>query len=368
MTMGTIAGNTAIGDLSEIARQQINLPSASLPTRLVRFTADTARLGLAAAAINYFTAAREPVDAEKTWRFFTRRCPALLQAVVDGYPFPAQRQRVIDEIFRKSSADGIEYHYDVSNDFYELFLDRRFMFYSCADFNAPGESLEDAQLNKANHILGLLDPKAGEKIVELGCGWGSMLRHVYAATGDRDNLSGMTLSKDQLQHIRTKFGFNAILADFIRADHGVEAYDKIYSIGSMEHVRPDDVLPLYRRLHKALKPGGRVVQHFFSLNGTDRLPTSMMGAQAIFPGSILSLHSDHLEWARQAGFRLAHDSLHDYRPTLRGWFDRLVENRERAHELVGIQTTNKYLAYFAASWSFFDLGKATLHRLVLMKD
>ena len=124
---------------------------------------------------------------------------------------------------------------------------------------------------------------------------------------------------------------------------------------------------MVRKLHTALKPGGRLVQHFFSLNGTDPLPTSMIGAQQFFPGSILSLHADHLTWAQEAGFVLTHDSEHDYCPTLRSWFERLVAHRDKAVELVGLQTTNKYLAYLASSWNFFDRKKSTLHRLVLEK-
>jgi cyclopropane-fatty-acyl-phospholipid synthase len=350
------------------SRPQLHLQAASLPVRLAGFVSDSVQFGLPTAGMNYVTASRTPIEPEKIWRNFTRVWPAPMQAIIDGYPFPAQRRRIIEEIYRRTSAEGIEYHYDVSNAFYELFLDRRFMFYSCADFLNADDTLEQAQLNKADYILGLLEPKAGEKIMELGSGWGSMMRHVHAHTGDKDHLSGVTLSKDQLGYIRQKFGFNVQLDDFIRMDYGVETYDKFYSIGAMEHVRPDDVLPLYKRLHAALRPGGRVVLHFFSLNGTDRWPPSMVSSQLVFPGSLLSLHSDHLDWARQAGFRLTHDSKHDYRPTLRAWFDRLVENRDKAHALVGIQTTNKYLGFFAASWSFFDCGIATLHRLVLMKD
>ena len=150
------------------------------------------------------------------------------------------------------------------------------------------------------------------------------------------------------------------------ADLGVAAYDKIYSIGALEHIRPDNFAAL-KKLHAALKPGGRLVQHFFSLNGTDRQPNSMIGAQQFFPGSMLSLHSDHLAWAREAGFVLTADTEHDYRPTLRAWFERLVASRDRAVELVGLKSTNKYLAYFASSWNFFDRKKAGLHRLVLEK-
>ncbi|MBV9241668.1 MAG: class I SAM-dependent methyltransferase, partial [Acidobacteria bacterium] len=255
-------------------------------------------------------------------------------------------------MIHQAHARGIEYHYDLSNDFYKLFLDRRFMFYSCADFDLPSDTLEQAQLNKANHLLSLIAPKAGEKILELGCGWGSMLQHIHSQTGDKESLSGYTLSKEQKGYIDQNFGFNILLDDFITADLGDARYDKIYSIGAMEHVRPNEILPLLRRVHRSLKPGGRLVQHFFSLNGTDPMPTSMVSAQLFFPGSLLSLHSHHLQAATETGFRLTHDSEHDYRPTLRTWFDRLVAMTDEAVDLVGVETTNKYFAFFAQSWAF----------------
>ena len=105
----------------------------------------------------------------------------------------------------RSHAAGIEYHYDLPTAFYRLFLDQSFMFYSCADFNSPRDTLEQAQLNKANHILSLINPKAGERILEFGCGWGSMMRHIYDATGDKNNLIGYTLSKGAGPAYRTKF-------------------------------------------------------------------------------------------------------------------------------------------------------------------
>jgi cyclopropane-fatty-acyl-phospholipid synthase len=353
---------------SGATRAQLRLGTASWAVRAALGIRDTLAYGIGYALPFYFARSAKPVDPEPLWRFITTRQPALVQSLIDNWPPAPLRERILRRFLEPSHATGIEYHYDVSNDFYALFLDRRFMFYTCADFHSPGDTIEDAQLNKANHILSLIDPKPGERIIELGCGWGSMMKHIQAHTGDAENLSGLTLSQDQLAYVRGTLGLNAELDDFITRDYGTGTYDKIYSIGSFEHIKPDEVLPLYRRLHAALKPGGRAVFHFFSLNGTDRWPVTMVAAQAYFPGSTLSLHQDHLDWARQAGFRLVHDSQHDYRPTLRAWFDRLVENRDKAHALVGVPVTNKYLVFFAASWTLFDLGKATLHRLVLMKD
>ena len=341
------------------------LPS-SLLARWRRFASDAVSLGIPSASVNYFTASPTPVDPEFVWQYFTQPRHALIEKIaVDSYPLPAQRRRILRQMMDQSHAAGIEYHYDLSNDFYRLFLDKDFLFYSCADFHSPSDTLEQAQRNKADHLLSLISPRAGERILEFGCGWGSMMRRIHAATGDKDNLFGYTLSKEQALYIEENFGFNVILDDIVIADLGVAAYDKIYSIGALEHIRPDEIFPLLKKLHAALKPGGRLVQHFFSLNGTDRLPNSMVGAQQFFPGSMLSLHSDHLDWSRHAGFVLAGDTEHDYRPTLRAWFDRLVAHRDKAIELVGLQTTNKYLAYFAGSWNFFDRKKATLHRLVL---
>ena len=142
--------------------------------------------------MNYFTASPTPVDAEFVWRYFTQaRHPLIEKLAVNSYPLPAQRRRILKRMMDRSHAAGIEYHYDLSNDFYRLFLDRDFLFYSCADFHAPGETLEQAQRHKADHLLSLIDPRPGERILEFGCGWGSMMRHIHAATGDRDNSSAI---------------------------------------------------------------------------------------------------------------------------------------------------------------------------------
>jgi cyclopropane-fatty-acyl-phospholipid synthase len=239
------------------------------------------------------------------------------------------------------------------------------MFYSCADFE-KGDKLETAQRRKADHLLSLIQPKAGERILELGSGWGGMLRHISEATGDKPSLEGTTLSQEQARYVKEKYGFNVRIEDFITKNYEPESYDKIYSIGSMEHVRPEEILPLLRKLHGALKPDGRIVNHFFSLNREEE-PTSMIAGQLIFPGSVLTPHAHHLRAAREAGFDVIHDSLHDYRPTLKAWFNRLAKNRDKALELEGLETYNRYLIFFAGAWVMFDQGQCTLHRLVLVK-
>jgi cyclopropane-fatty-acyl-phospholipid synthase len=240
------------------------------------------------------------------------------------------------------------------------------MFYSCADHITGHETLEEAQRNKANHILGLIDPKPGQKILELGCGWCSMLRHVEKHTGDRENLYGFTLSKEQFAHNEKHYHYNVRLANFIEAQYEPEYYDTIYSIAAWEAIRPQEVDKILQKVYAALKPGGKFVLHFFCrLN--DKLPAAISVAQLFFPGHVPVSYQAHAAAYERAGFRITHTSVHDYRPTLRDWFDRMVANREEALKLVGTQTYNRYVVFFPASWKYFNERTGVLFRFVLRK-
>ncbi|PZU96904.1 MAG: class I SAM-dependent methyltransferase [Cyanobium sp.] len=334
--------------------------------RRARAVLDGARYGLSFAIGRYLASAPEPLDPAFTWGFLTGRPPAWQRILIEGYPFRFQRRWILAKAFAGSHAAGIEEHYDVSNAFYRLFLDRELMLYTCADFESDSDTLETAQRRKADDLLALIRPAAGERILDLGCGWGGMMRHLHAATGEQGGLRGMTLSREQARHVGETLGYDVVLDDFITASFQPDSYDRIYGIGSIEHVRPAELRPLLQRLHRALAPDGRLVLQFFALN-SDPLPTSQITGQLFFPGSALSLYSEFLLAAGNAGFEIVHDSSRDYRPTLRAWFERLVENREEAISLAGLETYNRYLVFFAVSWAFFDQNQATLHRLALEK-
>jgi cyclopropane-fatty-acyl-phospholipid synthase len=308
----------------------------------------------------------EPLDPQENWDFWAKARSPLVMKLLNGYPPAFFRKLLVKLRFLLTHEAGIAAHYDVSNEFYELFLDKKYMFYSCADFNRDGETLEQAQENKANFILNLISPRKGERILDLGCGWGAMLRRIYEATGDKDNLFGYTLSKKQVEYLKENYGFNVSFTNFITTSYEDESFDKIYSIGAWEHVRPHEIPVLLRKLHRALKPGGRLVQHFFCL--PDRsFPSSMVLGQIYFPGSVLASYQHQVEACREAGFRITHESKHDYRPTLRAWYDNLVNNKDRAVELVGAGIYNKYLVFFPLTWKMFDEGQASVCRLVLEK-
>jgi cyclopropane-fatty-acyl-phospholipid synthase len=337
---------------------------------------------------------RTPLDASTTWARFTKPQSGWLEWWMNNYPPPFIRQFFLDAYYRRSMkflnhSSGIIDHYDLSNSFYELFLDKRYMFYTGADFQSETETLEEAQENKANYLLKLIEPAPGEKILDLGCGWGAMLKKIAdstssaelatssptaatktsdsfaCASGNREHLYGYTLSTEQKKFIDEKYGFHAELKDFITTDYEPASFDKIFSIGSLEHVREQELLPLARKLTTALKPQGKIVHQIICQTGPV-FPTRLLAlALLIFPGSELTDHQYHLDTFTAANLQVIHQSVHDYRPTLKAWFDRLVANQARAIELVGIQNYNKYQCYFAEAWRLFENQELMLRRYVL---
>ena len=308
----------------------------------------------------------EPLDPEWTWNLINRELPPFIDWWRVNYPPVFARRLLLAAKMKQDHWLGISEHYDVSNEFYELFLDKKHMFYSCADFVHGNETLEEAQTAKANFLLKLIDPKPGERLLDLGCGWGAMLQRIYEETGDKENLVGYTLGKEQVVYNAAHRGFQVEPRNFITCTYPAEAFDKVYSIGAWEHVRHRDLETLLGKLFSTLKPGGRLVNHFFCPR-SETVPAAALVAQIFFPGSFQPAYPTQLRAFEDAGFRITHQSIHDYRPTLRAWFDNLVQNRDKAIELVGVQTYNKYLVFFPASWRFFHESESMLVRFVLEK-
>lgn len=304
-------------------------------------------------------------DPEENWNFWTKPRNKIVESLLRSYPGPRRRRKLLDKMMRQGHAEGIEFHYDVSNDFYRLFLDKEYMFYTCARFLSDDETLEEAQKNKADFMLSLLEPEAGHQIVDLGCGWGGMMRRIAAETGTGEGLRGYTLSKQQLAYVKD-LGFDVELQDFIEKDWVPESLDRVISVGSLEHVRPDEIFTFYSRIYRALRSGGRMVNQFFSLD-REPFPASMVRAQLFFPGSILAMHDVHVQAAKKAGFVIKQDVTDSYKKTLRAWYDNLVMNRDKAIATSGIHIYNEYMMFFPTAWRFFHDGESTLHRMLLIK-
>ena len=308
----------------------------------------------------------QPLEAEENWNYWTKPRNRIFTAAIKNYPPAFVRKSLVNRKLKRAHEVGIAAHYDVSNEFYRLFLDKKYMFYSCADFHDSAETLEQAQQNKADFILNLIDPKPGEKILELGCGWGAMLRRICDETSDKENLYGYTLSKEQIAYNEELNGFNVSFTNFITMSYAEHEFDKIYAIGAWEHVRPNEISALLQKLYRALKPGGKFIQHFFCLTDED-FPVAMLVVQIFFPGSVLSSYQFQKQAWQDAGFRLTHESTHDYRPTLKAWYENLVANQAKAIDLVGVETYNRYMVFFPIAWRVFDDGQTNVYRFVLEK-
>ncbi|MGF1517551.1 MAG: class I SAM-dependent methyltransferase [Nodosilinea sp.] len=319
----------------------------------------------------FFFWSRDPkiLDAEATWRRFTQAQNPYFEWSLRHYP-PAPIRQLWATVYPKlrDRVKGISTHYDVSNDFYKLFLDQDYLFYTCGDFLRSDDSLEAAQKHKADFLLNLIDPQPGERILDLGCGWGSMLKRVYEQTGDQENLWGYTLSVEQKRFIDETYGFNVDLKDVVTTDYAPESWDKIYSVGFMEHVPKAQLLTMAQKLAAAIKPTGHLVHHFFCQMTVTPPAKMLAGGADVFPGIELATWKQHVNTFEAAGLRVAHHSVHDYRPTLKCWYDRLVAHQTDAIELVGVRTYNRYLCYLAEAWRLFNDRDLLLMRFVLTRQ
>ena len=164
---------------------------------------------------------------------------------------------------RAQDRAAIAYHYDVSNNFYALFLDSN-MVYSCAYYRNPDDSLESAQIQKLDHILHKLALKPGEHLLDIGCGWGALILHAareYGATA-----TGITLSQNQFEYARERIRAeglqdrcNVRLLDY--RDMEGEVFDKITSVGMFEHVGLKNLPQYFAKIRSLLKDGGLVLNH-----------------------------------------------------------------------------------------------------------
>ncbi len=274
-----------------------------------------------------------------------------------------------------ASRRAIEAHYDVGRDFYRLWLDDR-MVYSCALWPAgTDDDLEAAQVAKLDWHATSARADGAARILDIGCGWGSMMHHLRDRRGV-GHVTGLTLSADQAAAVGTAEGLEVRLEDW--RDHAPTApYDAIVSIGALEHfARQDLTTPQRRAVYRDffercaswLPPGGRLSLQTIAYEDFDpeRGAVSSFFTDEIFPESSLPHLADVVE-AAEPSFRvlaLRSDATH-YEATLRLWQRRLEANRDEALRLVDRAVYRRYVRYLRASRAMFDRHICTLYRLTL---
>ena len=254
---------------------------------------------------------------------------------------------------------AVRHHYDVSNDFFALFLDDS-MTYSCAIFSRGEKSLEEAQRAKLELVCTKLALREGDRVLDVGCGWGSFA--IHAAREHGAAVTGITLSEPQAQLARERAARAGVAdrVDIRVADYRDplerEGFDAVASIGMVEHVGSANIDAYARRLAAALRPGGRLLNHGIArLRHTDPEAGSF-SERFVFPDAA-PLHLSRIQAAlERAGFETEHVEgfRDDYAVTLGHWLERLERRSDEALRLAGPERMRVWRVYLRAARRGFE--------------
>jgi cyclopropane-fatty-acyl-phospholipid synthase len=289
---------------------------------------------------------------------------------------------------RERDARAVRHHYDVSNEFFALFLDES-MTYSCALFSReldslegswgthppPAErrppTLEQAQAAKRELICRKLALQEGERVLDVGCGWGSFVIHAAANHGVR--AVGITLSPAQAELARRRVTEAGLqdrveirVADYRDLGAAGEGYDAIASIGMVEHVGANQIDLYARQLAGLLEPGGRLLNHGISRLRHGEAEAGPFSERYVFPDAA-PLHVSRVTLAlEQAGIEPLHvEGLReDYAETLSHWIERLDANLEQAERLAGPERVRVWRLYLRAARNGFRTGFTSIFQIL----
>ncbi|MEZ6043442.1 MAG: cyclopropane-fatty-acyl-phospholipid synthase family protein [Planctomycetaceae bacterium] len=275
---------------------------------------------------------------------------------------------------QQENKDFIQFHYDVSNDFYKLFLDEQ-MVYSCGYFHHWEESLEKAQVNKLDMICRKLQMKPGERYLDIGCGWGALICH--AAKNYGVIAHGITLSEEQLsltlQRIREMGLEGRVTAELKDYAYVEGPFDKISSIGMVEHVGIDNMAGYMAKVSSLLPDRGMFLNHGITrpAKATDKAfrkqsPERRLLAKYIFPGGELD-HLGHMTQCLESNGFDVHDVegwRDHYSLTCRHWCQRLEANRDEAIRLIGYEKYRMWTLYLAGCVFALGDGGARIYQTV----
>jgi cyclopropane-fatty-acyl-phospholipid synthase len=268
---------------------------------------------------------------------------------------------------------AVRYHYDAGNEFFALFLDRS-MTYSCAYFSGGARTLEEAQRAKLDLVCEKLALVGGERVLDVGCGWGSFAIHAAEHYGAR--VLGVTLSEPQVQlgRERAKAAGVADLVQLRVADYrqlSGESFDAISSIGMVEHVGEERIDLYAQTLRDLLRPGGRLLNHGIAkLQDFDARDEGAFSERFVFPDGVpLALSRIELALER-AGLVTTHvEGLpDDYTETLRYWIENYEQRYEDAVRLAGAERARAWRLYLRAARQGFQTGWASVYQVLAHRD
>lgn len=269
----------------------------------------------------------------------------------------------------KKSKENAQYHYDIGNDFYRLWLDET-LTYSCAYFKSPEDTLVQAQKNKVDHILRKLNLQEGQRLLDIGCGWGELI--LAAAQKYHVKALGITLSQEQYEQVRSRIEHEHLkdwvdvqLLDYREIKDQV--FDRVVSVGMLEHVGKEHLGEYFATVQKLLVDGGISLLH--SITGRDERGTNSWINKYIFPGSYMPMVSELIRQMESHDFYLLDvESLRShYTRTLEHWAHNFEQALPKIRESKDESFIRMWRLYLQSSAASFNCGNIDLHQFLFSK-
>ena len=268
------------------------------------------------------------------------------------------------------SKKNVKHHYDIGEELYDLFLDKKHRQYSCAYFLKENESLEDAQQNKINHIIKKLNLKPGQKVLDIGCGWGGMAFEL--ARQSQCEVKGISLSENQIRYCKNKAKelnldnqVHFELCDYRKVD---DKFDRVVSVGAFEHFGKKFYKTFFNKVKNILNDDGICLLHTIGSVDPPGAPQSWI-QKRIFPGGIVPSLSDMVNPIEKTGLVISdcETLIHHYDKTLKAWLNNFMQNKEKAKYMHGKEFVRMWEFYLASCSAAFKFRDLVVYQLQLVK-
>ncbi len=299
---------------------------------------------------------------------------SLIPGLAETAPSALPGRSVVERFRRRSSntlagsRENIHRHYDLSNEFYQLWLDRQ-LAYTCAYFSTPGITLEEAQVAKLDHVCRKLRLRPGETVVEAGCGWGALALHM--ATHYQVHVKAFNISREQMAFAKDRARSLGIegRVEFIEDDYRNISghFDAFVSVGMLEHVGRDNYHELGGLIDRCLKPDGRGLIHSIGL--VRPAPLNAWIERRIFPGAYPPSLREMLEVLEPWGYSVLDVEnlrLH-YALTLAHWLRRFESAQDRVTEMYDERFVRAWRLYLSGSQAAFNTGQMQLFQVLFAR-
>jgi cyclopropane-fatty-acyl-phospholipid synthase len=280
------------------------------------------------------------------WRFFT------------NYNFPLKSKK------------NVEHHYDLGEELYDLFLDKKYRQYSCAYWKSSKDNLEEAQQNKINHIIKKLNLQPGQRCAEIGSGWGSLCFEI--AKQSECEVTGVTLSKNQHEYCKKKAKElkldNQCNFELMDYRHLEGKYHRIVSVGMLEHVGRKFYKTFFQKISDLMTDDGLALIH--TIGSTEpKSPPQPFIQKYIFPGGLVPSASDLINAIEKSKLVLSdmESLIHHYDKTLKAWLDRFLTNREKAKKMYSEKFCKMWEFYLASCSAAFKYRDLLVYQIQIVK-